>query len=271
MPVTLPRGTYYGRPIATREVAGLILTEKRHPAGQRLPPHAHDQPYLCFVLAGSWKERFSGGERTCLPRSVIYHPPGEIHSDTFDQSARLFAMELDPSWQRRVAATTSMFNEPHAFHSRQVSVTALRLYEEARRDDAVSPLVIEGLMLELLGACSRSQLTRRPAPQHWLLGAEDILRQEFRQPPSLGALAARAGVHPVHMARAFRAHFGSTMRDFVRALRLDYASRALASTMRPVAEIALDAGFADQSHLTKAFQRHLGTTPARYRAAARLT
>lgn len=273
MPVRLSRGTYYGRPIAKQEVAGLILTEKHHPAGERLPPHAHDQAYLCFVLAGSWSERYDGGVRTCAPRSVIYHPAGEIHSDSFDrEEARLFDIELDASWLQRIAATSQSFDEPHAFDGGQVSTTALRLYDEARRSDAMSPMIIEGLMLELLGACLRTQagapLTAAP---DWIRRIERTLRSDFRTPPALGALAAQAGVHPVHLARVFRRQYGQTIGDFVRQCRLDFVCHELVSTKRPVAELAIEAGFADQSHLTKAFRRTLGTTPARYRATARLT
>jgi AraC family transcriptional regulator len=273
MPVRLPRGTYYGRPIAKQEVAGLILTEKRHPAGERLPPHAHEQPYLCFVLSGSWRERYDGGVRTCAPRSVIYHPPGEIHSDHFDrEGARLFDIELDPSWLQRIAVTSHSLDEPRAFDGGQVSTIALRLYDEARRSDALSPLVIEGLMLELLGACLRTQAgAPSSASPDWILDIERTLRREFQRPRTLGALAAQAGVHPVHLARVFRVQYGQTIGDFVRQCRLDFVCRELVSSTRSLAEVALEAGFADQSHLTKAFRRNLGTTPARYRAAARLT
>ena len=271
MPERLSRGTYYGRSIAQQEVAGLILTEKRHRRGERLPPHAHEQPYLCFVLSGSWSERYDGGVRACAPRSVIYHPPGEIHSDQFDvEGAHLFAIEFDASWLRRMQATAHGFNEPHEFSGGQVSTTALRMYDEARHADELSPLVLEGLMLELLGACMRSRLapTHSAAPA-WLIEVEDLLRDEFRDPPSLGVLAARVGVHRMHLARAFRRRFGASVGEFVRQCRLDFVCRELALTERPVAELALDAGFADQSHLTKIFNRSLGTTPARYRAGAR--
>ena len=254
-------------------MAGLILTEKRHLAGERLPPHAHDQAYLCFVLAGSWSERYDGGMRICAPRSVIYHPPGEIHSDSFDrEGVRLFDIELDASWLQRIAATSHSFAEPHAFNGSHVCTTALRLYDEACRSDALSPLVIEGLMLELLGECLRIQVgVSRSAPPDWIRGIERTLRSDFQAPPALGALAAQAGVHPVHLARVFRRQYGQTIGDFVRQCRLDFVCHELVSSKRPVAELAIEAGFADQSHLTKAFRRNLGTTPARYRAATRLT
>ncbi len=265
----LSRGTYYGRSIAQQEVAGLILTEKRHRRGERLPPHAHEQPYLCFVLSGSWRERYDGGVRACAPRSVIYHPPGEVHSDHFDaEGAHLFAIEFDTSWLRRIEATHP-FSEPREFHGGQVSTTALRMYDEARRTDALSPLMLEGLMLELLGACMRSRVAQPRVAPAWVDDVAEVLRDEFRHPPSLGALAARIGVHRMHLARVFRQRLGASVGEFVRQRRLDFVCRELVATDRPVATLALEAGFADQSHLTKIFNRSLGTTPGRYRAAAR--
>jgi AraC family transcriptional regulator len=73
----------------------------------------------------------------------------------------------------------------------------------------------------------------------------------------------------MHLARAFRQHYGASVGEFVRQRRLDFVCRELVASERPVAELALEAGFADQSHLTKIFNRALGTTPARYRTGAR--
>src|SRR5215212_2482692 len=111
MTVHLPRGVYYGRNLACREIAGLILTEKIHPAGERTPRHAHSHPYLCLVLEGSWKEEFEGGSRTCSPRTLIYHPPGEVHSDDFsNQSGRVFAIELDSYWSERLGRLSPLLD-----------------------------------------------------------------------------------------------------------------------------------------------------------------
>jgi AraC family transcriptional regulator len=52
-------------------------------------------------------------------------------------------------------------------------------------------------------------------------------------------------------------------------LRLAWAAAELARGGKPLAEIAAGAGFADQSHFTRIFRRHVGTTPARYREQAR--
>jgi AraC family transcriptional regulator len=63
----------------------------------------------------------------------------------------------------------------------------------------------------------------------------------------------------------FRQQYGCTVGDYVRKLRLDFASRQLATSSASLAAIALAAGFADQSHFTKAFRRASGMTPAEWR------
>jgi AraC family transcriptional regulator len=72
-------------------------------------------------------------------------------------------------------------------------------------------------------------------------------------------------VHPTHLARTFRRFHGRSLGDYVTGLRMQRVCRALSETEDPLAAIATDAGFADQSHLTHIFRDVVGTTPARYR------
>jgi AraC family transcriptional regulator len=81
----------------------------------------------------------------------------------------------------------------------------------------------------------------------------------------LAEIAAEVGVHPVHLASTFRRYFHHTMGDYQRQLRVEFACRQLASGCASLGEIALAAGFADQSHFVRVFKRHLGITPGAYR------
>jgi AraC family transcriptional regulator len=76
-------------------------------------------------------------------------------------------------------------------------------------------------------------------------------------------------VHPVYLARSFRERYGVSVGEYVRRLRLDWAAAQLSATETPVATVAAEAGFADQSHFTRAFKRHMGLTPGRYRRVVR--
>ena len=78
-------------------------------------------------------------------------------------------------------------------------------------------------------------------------------------------LARDAGVHPAYLARAFARKFGISISMFLRTRRIEWSMDRLRDTEDPVAEIAVAAGFFDQSHFTRCFKRMVGTTPARFR------
>jgi AraC family transcriptional regulator len=82
-------------------------------------------------------------------------------------------------------------------------------------------------------------------------------------------LAAAVGVHPVHLARVFRKFHACSVGDYVRQLRIEYASRQLATTDQPLANIALAAGFADQSHFSRTFKQHTRMLPTEFRKLLR--
>ena len=81
-------------------------------------------------------------------------------------------------------------------------------------------------------------------------------------------MARRAGVHAVHLSRAFRSHFGCTVGDYIRQLRVEHARKQMTHTSTPLVDIAADAGFSDQAHFTRIFKRLTGMTPGQYRARA---
>lgn len=86
------------------------------------------------------------------------------------------------------------------------------------------------------------------------------------QPATLTELAALSGVSRFQLLRGFARAVGATPHAYLLQQRVRLARRLLAAGRHP-ADAAAEAGFADQSHLTRAFRRQFGVTPARYRAA----
>jgi AraC family transcriptional regulator len=149
---------------------------------------------------------------------------------------------------------------------------ARRLSAEIRCPDAMSPLAVEALALELIASALRieGRSSGRGRPPLWLRRVIDYLQAHVLDPPDLDTLAGIAGVTPSHLVRVFRRHEGVSLPTYTRRLRLDWAAERLASTNTPIAEIALAAGFADQSHFTRVFHRQLGSPPASFRRSTKL-
>jgi len=102
----------------------------------------------------------------------------------------------------------------------------------------------------------------------------DLLRivREIRDRHAAGStleqLAARAGWSPFHLHRAFRAMVRQTPKQYALRLQLERAAARLAASDESVLDIALAVGFQSHEVFTRAFRRHFGLTPARYRASA---
>lgn len=79
---------------------------------------------------------------------------------------------------------------------------------------------------------------------------------------NLAELAAVVNVSRFHFTRLFKRSTGFTAISFVERRRIERAQALIAETILPLAEIALATGFADQSHFTRRFHRHVGCTPA---------
>jgi AraC family transcriptional regulator len=99
----------------------------------------------------------------------------------------------------------------------------------------------------------------------WLARAREMIEDRFREPLRLADLAREAGVHPAHLSRVFRQRYQEPIATCIRRLRTEWAAERLAASDEAISAIALAAGFADQSHLTRALRARTGMTPARYR------
>ena len=96
-----------------------------------------------------------------------------------------------------------------------------------------------------------------------LLRARDLLHESPGRAVSLDELAAAAGLSKFHLLRAFTKRFGLPPHTYHTQLRIATARTLLADGV-PISRVALEAGFADQSHLTRHFARNVGVTPGAY-------
>jgi AraC family transcriptional regulator len=196
----------------------------------------------------------------------MYRPHLDPHTNEFGPSgATLIAMDVSASWIERFNAA-GFLDERFTVRSPFVQQFAARLDAEIRMPDSLSDMVIQALATEVLVFGFRASLRRDETRSgSSARRARRMIEHEFASPLSLARIAAEVGVHPVHLARQFRAAHGCTVGEYIRMVRVAFARRQLTTSDHAIAEIALDAGFADQSQLTKSFKRLTGETPAAYR------
>ena len=258
----------YGRTELNRlRLSALTLTETLHAPDSRIPPHTHSAASICLTLAGQGIEVVNGVRIVAEPGGVIMLGPRVKHSNQFGPAPhRSFMIELEEKWLASCRHVSRLFEAYRHFPRGPVSALALRIFHESRVKDTVAPIIVEGLMLEMLGHASRS-LVRPPARlPDWLTQARDLLHGRFNDSINLMEIANTVGVHPTHLARSFKKHYRTTVGEYLRRLRLDWATRQLSETDESIAEIASAAGFYDQSHFSHLFKQHTGFTPAEFRA-----
>jgi AraC family transcriptional regulator len=260
-----------GRVLRRCDVSGLILGEVVYAPHCSRPPHGHKRACLHFLLRGGYVEYQGTRSHECHPLTVSFQPEGHEHSYRCSAAAsRSLTIEFEPAWTGRLREYGVKLQHAINLRSPLLQWFLARLYREFSLPETGSALVIESLALELAVEISRQQLPRSDLRPHWLSRVIAFLHEHFVDSPSLTEIARRAEVHPVHLARTFRRHCRCTVGEYLRQLRVTFACQQLTESSRPLIEIALAAGFSDQSQFSRTFKRVMGLTPAAFRAATRM-
>jgi AraC family transcriptional regulator len=267
MPLRLPAGFLHGEILQARRVRELILAKAEYAPNARVARHTHAHARFDFVLRGTFTETYGHCTRECSSSLLIFRPPGEQHSEIFHpRGAICLSIDVAPRWLEQAREESIQLPDSAEFRGGLLTHLCHRLHHEFQMRDEVAPLAIESIFAGIAVEVSRRHArAAEPHAPRWLAQVRELLHANFRERLTLSGIAASVGVHPVHLARVFRQHYQCTIGDYVRSLRMDFACRQVSLSDLPLCEIALAAGFSDQSHLTRHFRRHTGLTPAEYR------
>jgi AraC family transcriptional regulator len=250
---------------STDAISAKLITYAR---GLTLPTHAHDSAGFAYTFSGEYVERYDRIAFTCRRGVVTYSPPFAPHSNTFaDAPCRCLIIELKPRWMTKLELQQKLTATPDYFCGETFAALSRRFVHELSQDDAATPIALQALTLELIALALRGDERRHRRPPRWLVQVKERLDVEFASNLSLAELAAAAGIHPVHLAAQFRAHYGCTVGGYVRRRRIDLACQRIRAGKRSLLDIALEAGFATQSHFSRVFRVEVGVTPTEFRAS----
>ncbi|MEA5090239.1 AraC family transcriptional regulator [Solidesulfovibrio sp.] len=240
---------------------------------QRFARHAHDGYALGVIESGALAFRYRGSNLVAPAGSVNLVQPGVPHDGepALPEGWRYRMLYLPPEALARVlpegAALPSfrqgVIEDPGL--AAMVAAAHRRILSPLASDLARETCVLALLATWIARYAAQPARARPPGPEPRAVRmALDIRAARFRENVTLGELAAAANLSPWHLARAVTRHTGLPPHAHLLANRLRAARAALSGPER-LADIASDTGFADQSHLTRAFVRRFGLTPGAYR------
>ena len=257
-------------------IDGLELVSTRY-RRRVFPRHWHEEYVIGAMTAGAEKLAIRGAERVVGRGCLILIEPGEPHANAavddepFGYVVVYLPAPLMAGFIRDETAAGDgldvRFAEaaPHAPDSNRMLVRG-----HARLIASETPLDQESVLVELLSALMRgghmSEARVPPAvARQAVRDARDHIDGHFCEPVSLRDLADLTGASPFHLLRSFKTQVGLPPAAYQNQLRIAEAKRLLRSG-HGIADTAAAVGFSDQSHLTRHFQRIVGTTPGRYLA-----
>jgi AraC-like DNA-binding protein len=234
------------------------------PPGATLEAHTHDFPYLSLHLLGSYSEEGGLGPVRIAGPGAAFHPAGAQHSNRIGAvGLTTVVIEFDPGWLARRLPGPGLPARSAYWLGGAV----------ARRAAALARACLESAepatTLQAAAAFLARAMSAPPPPPgpDWLAALDELADEAW--PRGAASLGRRLGVSGPWLARAYRAHRGEGLAEAQRRWRVERAVRLLADSDQPLAAIALDAGFCDQSHMNRAFRAVLRRTPAQVRHEGR--
>ncbi|SFC49566.1 Helix-turn-helix domain-containing protein [Marinospirillum celere] len=239
------------------------------PLPTRCLHHHHPYHQLVIALSGSAEFEIAGyGGRVDAMHGCLV-PAGEVHFYEGLGRNRHVVMDFPlPSTQQELQR---LFDRPRYFTADPSLRMLLGFLDREQQLWRQSADAVEGMSKVFLGSLYQRLFEQSPtlpqAPSRLdMVQLEVYIQQHLAEPLPVARLAEAACVSPGHFHELFRGVTGMTPGQYIVQARLERASDLLRETRLPMSAIAEEAGFASQSSLAHACQRHLGKTPGQIRS-----
>ena len=257
--------------VAALDGVGLVHAEG---VSRSVSRHAHDS--LCFGAVLSGSRDFVEGEQPVTVRAgqVMAINPQQVHACGMEGPCSYVMFSVRPEALRRALGELGVAVDPMprlqdmAIDDPYLYSRIIRLSEITLRhgDPLESQTLFLDIMARLLSEHAGLEPPALPDEPEAVTRARAYLNAHFEENISLADLAKAANLSPFHLSRVFTARTGLPPHEYQTARRIRHAKRMLEAG-EPAAQVAVDCGFADQSHLSRAFKRIMGMTPGQYAEA----
>lgn len=213
---------------------------------------------------------------------IVVTPAGLRSGWRWFGTSDVIVVTLDPKKVERFALhelglvlTHQQLADLPQFQDADLCAAGVMLRDALENDDLSSGVMFEAMsrvfLVKLLQKYGQQQaddlaLSARFTSEHYkrVLG---FIRDRLDQTISVEELAHVAGMSASHFARVFKETVGETPMQYVLAYRIEQAIGMMRDPKRPLGDIAIACGFADQAHFSRSFKQVTGQTPRQYRVA----
>jgi AraC-like DNA-binding protein len=266
------QGTVAGWIGSTRPVGGVELFSAWF-AGQAYQKHRHDTYAIGVTDSGVQVFDYRGSVRVSTPRQVVVLYPDEAHDGRAgtDEGFGYRIVYVAPA--RLAEAVRVLRGRPHPLPFVSEPVSMNRRLSHAIQEAFRAPLeslAVDTLIVDLAEGLMAAESGGRPVGARSVdvranERAREFLDAERTRVVRSTELESITGLTRYDLSRQFRIMFGTSPYRYLLMRRLEIAREQILRE-RPLVDVACEAGFADQAHLTRAFKSAFGLTPARYRA-----
>jgi AraC-like DNA-binding protein len=245
------------------------------------PRHSHDYYVISLIARGRQSFTHQGTRHRTAPGGVILINPDAVHTGEAVDGQGFEMRSLYPAtghMQQAFFELTGRHQGSPFFKEVGVDDPAARrgvLSLHRALSEGASALECESRFLSTLGLLIRryadvSAVGRVPGKERRAVQqARDYINEHFAQGVRLRDLAAQVGLSPYYLLRVFHAEAGMPPYEYLESVRVRRAQQ-LIEAGKPLADVAIAAGFSSQSHMTRRFKRIIGATPGQYAAQIKL-
>jgi len=238
-------------------------------------PHSHEIFSVGAITAGQSTYVHEKTSQCVTSGTVVLMNPGDVHAcnPINDQAWSYLMLYVDSGWLGDIQGETGLnaghgFQPlPHTHSDDSILFAALTALFQTLTDTRIDTLqkhcsaeAFFTLMLESLGTAPARH--RPPSPR--VARAAEYINDNFTRPIRLSDICAAANLSASYLIRSFEQRYHLTPHAYLLNRRIQHARRQLKSG-KMIADVAQEAGFADQAHFQREFKKHLAATPGQYR------
>lgn len=262
---TLKTGRFYGQTNQTLHLDFATITDTEY-THDKVDWHYHENAYFTFILDGNVIEGNKKEVYYCNSGSLLFHNWQDPHYNIKPRGyTRGFHIELKEDWFDGLSLSHNKLQGSFAIADPQVKLLFYKLFRESKTNDALTPLATEALLLQVLGKMQGDNKLSVNTTPVWVRKIRELMADDVAQKFTLAQLAGSLNIHPVHLSRDFSKYFNCTLSEYIRLLRVQKAFTLLPNKNLNLTAIAMECGFADQSHFLRCFKSYSQQNPLVYR------